>query len=172
MNTATDRPMAEEEPPHSEVTVRWEGVTEPAWSDALERYLTAALRVCAAPIPWEVALVCTDDTTVRALNYEYRGIDAPTDILSFLHTEGNPIPGLPGQGLPEGTVGDLVLSPAAVKRNAEEFGVPFEEEMRRVVLHGVLHLCGHDHSTNDFTTEPMLRLQEELLKLRLRESLF
>lgn len=88
------------------------------------------------------------------LNGRYRGLPEPTDVLSFGRG------GVPAPGVLEG---DLALCPDYVARNGREFGVGFEEELLRVTLHGLLHLLGWDHGTND-PEEPMLRYQEELLR--------
>jgi len=87
--------------------------------------------------------------------------DEPTDILSFPQFEKNEIETMPHY---ETTVcaGDLVISLPSVRKNAEEFRVLFNEELRRVLIHGILHLKGLDHSTND-EMEPMLLFQEEIL---------
>ena len=59
-------------------------------------------------------------------------------------------------------LGDILICPEVLKRNAASFNVPEEEELRRLLIHGVLHLSGENHSTND-PTEPMLVHQERIL---------
>ena len=106
----------------------------------------------------EVAIRLVDDGTIRDLNRRFRDIDEPTDVLSFPATGSEHL-------------GDIAIDLEQVERQATELSVPFEQELRRMTVHGVLHLCGKDHRTNDFTTEPMLILQEELLS-RYKERLF
>ena len=66
-------------------------------------------------------------------------------------------------------MGDIFISLDTMRRNAEEFGVKNEEELSRLLLHGILHLRGLDHKTNDFEKEEMLKEQEEVLtKLSLK----
>ena len=60
-------------------------------------------------------------------------------------------------------MGDIFISLDAVSRNASEFSVPFSEELTRVMLHGLLHLLGYDHESNDFKSEVMLQKQEDIM---------
>ena len=60
-------------------------------------------------------------------------------------------------------LGDIFISLDAVGRNASSFGVPFSEELTRIMLHGVMHLMGFDHESNDFTKEEMLLKQEDIM---------
>ncbi|MGQ9674225.1 MAG: rRNA maturation RNase YbeY [Chloroflexota bacterium] len=93
----------------------------------------------------EVSLVITDDDEVRELNATYRGVDQPTDVLSFPQL-------VPGQDygfvLPPGQaqhLGDVIISfPRAVEQ-AEEYGHSLERELSYLTVHGVLHLLGYDH---------------------------
>ena len=106
------------------------------------------------------SLTYVDDEEIHQLNKEYRDIDSPTDILTFAITDGEEFPVFPGE---EKEYGDVFISIEAMKRNADEFGVTYAEELERLILHGLLHLSGMDHATNDFKTEPMLILQERIL---------
>ena len=85
-------------------------------------------------------IVFTDDRTIRVLNRDYRGKDRPTDVLSFSLLEGvsprDPIPF---------SMGDLVISVPTARRQAREYGVSLNDELRRLIVHGILHLCGYDH---------------------------
>ncbi len=112
---------------------------------------------------WEVSIVFGDDSFIRKLNNDYREKDEPTDVLSFCQEDGE-----------SGEVfyaGDIVISVESVKRNASRFNVDTEEELRRVVIHGILHLSGLDHASND-PSEPMLEKQELILKTLEGEKLF
>ena len=109
------------------------------------------------------SIVIANDSYVHELNLRYRGKDEPTDVLSFVSDTGNdPIPVTQPEE-PERCAGDIIISPDAVARNAELFGASKEEELRRVIVHGMLHVCGRTHETNN-ADEPMLKLQEELLQ--------
>ena len=113
------------------------------------------------------------DSEIQELNKEYREIDAPTDILTFRLDD---TPSFPISFEDEDVdflnneeMGDIFISLDTMRRNAEEFGVKNEEELSRLLLHGILHLRGLDHKTNDFEKEEMLKEQEEVLtKLSLK----
>ena len=113
------------------------------------------------------------DNEIQELNREYREIDAPTDILTFRLDDA---PSFPISFEEEDVdflnneeMGDIFISLDTMRRNAEEFGVKNEEELSRLLLHGILHLRGLDHKTNDFAKEEMLKEQEEVLtKLSLK----
>jgi len=91
--------------------------------------------------PLETAIRFSDDQTVRALNRDYRGKDAPTNVLSFAQTDpGFNVP--PGMPMP---LGDVVLALETCKRESEEQGKPFENHVIHLVIHGMLHLLGFDH---------------------------
>jgi rRNA maturation RNase YbeY len=78
----------------------------------------------------EVGYLFVDDEKILEVNNEYLGHDYYTDIITFDYDEGNQING------------DLVISLDTVRSNAKLFGKPYEEELYRVIIHGVLHLCG------------------------------
>lgn len=113
------------------------------------------------------------DNEIQELNWEYREIDAPTDILTFRLDD---TPSFPISFEDEDVdflnneeMGDIFISLDTMRRNAEEFGVREEEELSRLLLHGILHLRGLDHKTNDFEKEEMLKEQEDVLaKLSLK----
>lgn len=113
------------------------------------------------------------DSSIQELNKEYREIDAPTDILTFRLDD---TPSFPISFEDEDVdflnneeMGDIFISLDTMRRNAEEFGVREEEELSRLLLHGILHLRGLDHKTNDFEKEEMLKEQEDVLaKLSLK----
>ena len=109
----------------------------------------------------DFSLSFVDDTEIKALNSEYRGIDAPTDILTFRLDDDDSFPQMENE---EKELGDVFISLDSMRRNAAEFGVEENDELRRLLLHGILHLRGMDHKSNDFSSEPMLILQERLLK--------
>jgi probable rRNA maturation factor len=109
---------------------------------------------------WDVSVVFCNNASIRALNRQFRDIDEPTDVLSFTLGEMDGERFLPG---------DIVISIEMVEENAGYFGVPIEEELRRLLVHGILHLNGMDHSGHLPKTpesdeiEPMLHVQEEIL---------
>jgi probable rRNA maturation factor len=95
----------------------------------------------------EVSVVLAGDGLLRRLNREYRGKDRPTDVLSF-----------PGAGGEEG-LGDVVISVPAAERNARAQGHGLRRELDILALHGLLHVLGYDHETDDGTMD---RLEQRL----------
>ncbi|MGB9846894.1 MAG: rRNA maturation RNase YbeY [Desulfotomaculales bacterium] len=107
----------------------------------------------------EVSVTFVDDEYIRRLNREYRGTDAPTDVLSFSMLEGDPVAG-PEE---ERVLGDVVVSVPAAVRQSEAYGHSFRREVAYLVVHGVLHLLGYDHQTKE-EQEKMREKEEELLR--------
>jgi probable rRNA maturation factor len=106
---------------------------------------------------WELSLLYCDDAFIQTLNREFRKKDYPTDVLSFAAEED--LRNEKGQLV----AGDIIISLQAVTRNCEEFDEEFTKEVKRLIIHGILHLAGHDHESND-ENEPMLKYQEEILE--------
>lgn len=105
----------------------------PAVTESLAAVISATLRLVKLK-PGDIAVVLTDDTTSRSLNRRWRRIDRATDVLSFDY------------GTREGRVsGDLVISLDRLRAQARRFRVTPGEELARLVIHGALHLAGHDH---------------------------
>jgi len=108
---------------------------------------------------WQMALVITDDEKIRGYNRQWRQIDKATDVLSFVQDDGEQIPVAPGMPV---EAGDIIISLETVAGNASEWNTSFDEELRRVIIHGILHLNGLDHPGDNYSSG-MLKLQEELL---------
>ncbi len=110
-----------------------------------------------APEADSVAVRFAGDRTVRRLNREFRGKDKATDVLSF-----------PGEESPEGRhLGDIVISIPTAERQAGDRGATLEEEVKLLLLHGVLHCLGHDHETDRGEME---RLESRLRRRWLRRA--
>jgi probable rRNA maturation factor len=139
------------------VAVSAEEVPLPAWSEALRAY---ALRVLAETSRdnWDLSVMLCGDEAIKRLNAQYRRRDEATDVLSF--ELGAEETGENGERryLP----GDIVISLDTLRENARYFQIPEDEELRRLLIHGILHLEGMDHQTND-AAEPMIILQEKIL---------
>jgi probable rRNA maturation factor len=104
----------------------------------------------------EVHVVVTGDDDLQRLNRDYRKLDRPTDVLSFPDGDTLPVGGI--------LLGEIVVSLDAVRRQAAELGHSELRELEELVLHGTLHLLGHDHEQDDGEMEDLeLRLREELL---------
>jgi probable rRNA maturation factor len=116
-----------------------------------------------------LCVVITDDAEVQALNRQFRDIDAPTDVLSFgmQETAKEPDDGFvvaPEQEEEAATyLGDLIIAYPRVVAQASEHGHSTEQELRLLVVHGVLHLLGHDHATAQDEAH-MWALQDEILE--------
>jgi probable rRNA maturation factor len=100
------------------------------------------------------------DPKIRELNRTFRGKDAPTDVLSFPLVE-------PGDAYPGGErlLGDIVISVDTARRQAADYDAPFDREVERLLIHGVLHLLGHDH------LEPAERAVMEAEEQRLADAI-
>ena len=133
-----------------------------------------ALEAEGCPYEAEVSVVLTDNREIQALNREYRGIDAPTDVLSFpmlefdtpsdfsqveAHVEDcfNPETG-------ELILGDIILSVDKIREQAESYGHSQERELAFLIAHSMLHLCGYDHMEDEERKE-MEAKQEKILEL-------
>lgn len=99
--------------------------------------------------------------TIHEMNKAYRGKDESTDILTFAIEDDDTFPKVDGM---EEELGDIFLCLDKAEENSELFHVPFEEEILRLCVHGLLHATGNDHKTNDFAIEPMLIEQEKIVK--------
>ncbi len=81
----------------------------------------------------EVSIFITNDKTIAYYNEKYRGIEGPTDVLSFPYDDEDEI------------IGDIIISTETVKRNASEYKIPLLKEFYIVLIHALLHLCGYTH---------------------------
>ncbi len=101
------------------------------------------------------------DRAMRRLNRDFRGIDGPTDVLSFAYHEGEEAPACDETS----HIGDVVISVETAGRYARELGLSFDREIELLVIHGALHLAGYDHETDDGEMNRVERkLRKELLK--------
>jgi probable rRNA maturation factor len=160
-----------EEPPSTSVDITV--ITDdPAWVQVLEQCEDLAYRAartavqqlgCEAGVPAaaagsELSVVLSSDRLVRRLNRDYRGRDEPTNVLSFAELDG------PANAAPSGPhlLGDVVLARETVVREAGEQGKRAADHLAHLVVHGVLHLLGHDHE-NRRDAEVMEALEREIL---------
>ena len=130
-----------------------------SWDEhpALRPLLRRAVDAAAAALSTsgaELAIVLTDDSAVRVLNRTWRGIDAPTNVLSF--------PADVPAGAPP-LLGDVVLAYETVAREAQRDGKPFAHHVAHLAVHGFLHLCGYDHE-RDSDAETMEQLERTILR--------
>ncbi|WP_421951911.1 rRNA maturation RNase YbeY [Pelagibacterium sp.] len=117
------------------------------WPETLkplaERALTVALENSGFAIdgPCEISVLLTDDLSQQALNREWRSKDKPTNVLSF--------PALEDDDAIEGLLGDISLAYETLKAEAIELEKPFEHHFAHLLVHGMLHVLGYDHETED-----------------------
>ena len=91
----------------------------------------------------ELSILLCDDATIHALNRDYRGKDRPTDVLAFAMSEGE------GGGLHPDLLGDVVISLETAARQASERRKTIASEVDFLLAHGLLHLLGYDHQTDE-----------------------
>lgn len=129
----------------------------PVAADELRRLAAHVLADQRVPEAMEVSVLCVDREAMAELNRRHMGRDAPTDVLAF------PID-LPGEVL-EGEpalLGDVVICPEVAAAQAHEHGHSPDEEMELLLVHGILHLLGHDHADPDDRTV-MFALTDRIL---------
>ena len=122
----------------------------------LEGAANAALAHESESLDSELSIVLTDDARLQQLNRDYLGIDAPTDVLSFPASETDPETGAR-------YIGDILISMPRAQSQAATAGHPLESEVQLLVVHGVLHLLGHDHAEPEEKTR-MWAAQAEILE--------
>ena len=114
----------------------------------------------------EVSVTFVDDSKIKEINLEYRGIDAPTDVISFAIQEEEDEFLFSWDELEENIpvdLGDLFISVERAMDQAKEYGHSFERELGFLALHGFLHLNGFDHQ-NEEDEKEMFDLQKNILK--------
>lgn len=101
----------------------------------------------------------TDDASIQAINRTWRAKDKPTDVLSFSQIEGDEVPAPGSRGA---VLGDVIISTDTAQRQAERIGHSLDEEIQRLLVHGILHLLGHDHVHGGWQARRM-KLEEQRL---------
>jgi probable rRNA maturation factor len=124
--------------------------------ELLERAATTALEHESQPLDSDLSIILTDDARLQELNLNYLGVDAPTDVLSFPASETDPETGA-------SYIGDILISIPRAQAQADAAGHPLEAEVQLLVVHGVLHLIGHDHAEAEEKAR-MWKAQAEILE--------
>ncbi len=109
-----------------------------------------------------VSILFADDAEVQALNREWRGKDKPTNVLSFPMLERAELIALSSDGPPE-LLGDIALALETCTREAAEKGISLEAHAAHLIIHGLLHLAGHDHETTQQDAAAMEALEIKAL---------
>lgn len=118
----------------------------------------------------EVDITIVDDEEIHTLNREYRNVDRPTDVLSFALDEGEEDEPELINGPEEHLLGDIIISAETAQRQGEEFGHGLEREIVYLAVHGLLHLLGYDHMTDEDKKIMRAKEEEALREIRLSEE--
>ncbi len=111
-----------------------------------------------------VSLLFTSDAEIHELNREWRGRDKPTNVLSFPMLTGDDLHALPGDGPPE-MLGDIALAFETCAREAAEKGISLNHHAAHLIIHGLLHLAGHDHEISAEDADAMEALETKALAI-------
>ena len=128
----------------------------------LTQAIKEAIRLSGGPEEAEVSLMLVDDQRIHTLNLEYRGVDRPTDVLSFALQEESDEE--PDSEFEDDMLGDIVISAERAREQAEEYDHSFEREIVYLAVHGTLHLLGYDHEEEKDKQE-MRSKEEEVMAL-------
>jgi probable rRNA maturation factor len=148
-------------PPETEVLIVaacWDA--EPDAGTVVHRAIeTAAAMVDADTTGAELAVMLTDDAGIRTLNRNWRGVDKPTNVLSFPALQPT---GAPATNDAPRMLGDIAIAWETTRREADDEQKPFDHHLSHLAVHGFLHLVGYDHE-NDVDAEAMEDLEREIL---------
>jgi probable rRNA maturation factor len=135
----------------------------PAWTGSAENFILKTLNKLGRH-NWDISILFCNDMYIKDLNRRYRNKDEATDVLSFHAGET-----INEDGDERHIAGDIVISLETLAKNSEYFDISEDEELRRLLTHGILHLHGLNHTINDINAEairaePMLLLQEKIIE--------
>ena len=149
-----------------ELTIDLEGWPTGEWETLAARAAEAAARVAAelANPRLSASVLLTTDAEVHALNREWRGRDKPTNVLSFPMLGRAALLALPADGPPE-LLGDIALAHETCAREAREAGKPLADHAAHLIVHGLLHLAGHEHENSDEDAAAMEALETKALAI-------
>jgi len=151
---------------HLEIDIEAPWPAETDWADLSQRALEALVQI--APELDNARLIAsllfTSDAEVHALNREWRAKDKPTNVLSFPMLERDDLLALAPVGPPE-MLGDIALAHETCAREAAEKGVGIEAHAVHLIIHGLLHLAGHDHEISPADADAMEALETKALAL-------
>ncbi len=136
--------------------IDWTGLSEKAVRAALEQTPQASL--LSLPASVEVSIKLSDDAEIQKLNAAFRGKDKPTNVLSFPMVQADLIEAMANTDDGEILLGDIILAQETCAREAEERGISLVDHATHLIVHGTLHLIGHDHE-NEVEAETMEALE-------------
>jgi probable rRNA maturation factor len=133
---------------------------EPDAEAVIHRAISAAAEIADADVgEAELAVMLTDDSGIQTLNRNWRGIDKPTNVLSFPALQPT------GSGTPDNAprmLGDIAIAYQTMRKEADDEQKPFDHHLSHLAVHGFLHLIGYDHEKDD-DAEAMESLEQEIL---------
>jgi probable rRNA maturation factor len=106
---------------------------------------------------YEISVLLTDDNEIQKINKKWLQKDRPTDVISFSQLEGDKFP--------TKFIGDIVISLETAKLQADERKLTFDEELSRLLAHGILHLLGYDHIHGGRQAAKMRNLENRLVEI-------
>ncbi|MNK26221.1 Endoribonuclease YbeY [compost metagenome] len=118
------------------------------WMDEMARHLMRKKVLKAKDAKKDITLVFLDKKAAQKINKQFRGKDYATDVLSFDSMEPT-------------SLGELILCPDVLKKQAQEHDLTYQQELGYMLLHGVLHLLGYDHETGEADAKKMFKIQDE-----------
>lgn len=139
----------------NDVYISYFEIEEPSWSKKYLKFCRKILKYLNKS-NWELSVLFCNDEYIKKLNNDYRNKNEATDVLSFCQEE------ISSDENKKYSAGDIVISLDTLKKNSEYFNVSENEELKRLTIHGILHLAGLDHEDNSPERE-MLIYQEEIL---------
>ncbi|MBN1498052.1 MAG: rRNA maturation RNase YbeY [Spirochaetes bacterium] len=144
----------------AQIEVFTEGITLPYGDVTRQKVknIAAAVADCLDLQNARITIILTGDAYIRTINSEYRSIDAPTDVISFANRD-NPFPDIDAS---QEEIGDVYISAERAERQSHEYRVSLMDEVKRLIIHGILHLVGYDHERSDEDEEIMLQKEDEL----------
>jgi probable rRNA maturation factor len=150
-----------------------EGLEVETSSDWMQGIVSTTLSTEDLPPNIEISLVITGQERIQELNKEYRGIDSPTDVLSFSMSEQKEEEPTAFIGPPDGLVhlGEVIISYPQAQIQAKERGHSLNREMATLIIHGVLHILGFDHEKPEMEPRMTAREKEILSDLDSRKEI-
>lgn len=120
-----------------------------SWKERLQTYVASTFQATGWSHPSGVDLTLTNDGEIQQINAQYRQKDQPTNVLSFPLLEFDAPVLSTSPSFEYSLLGDVVLSFETVQREAKKMGLPLQHHVAHLVIHGVLHLLGYDHETDE-----------------------
>lgn len=127
--------------------------------DLVQKVLETGMKVCGINDKSEVSVTYVDNKVIQQLNSEYRQLDTATDVLSFPQEEGFEFQIFPG--MPR-VLGDIVISLEKAFEQSKDYNHSFQREVGFLIAHGLLHLLGYDHETEQEASE-MRQIEEKIM---------